>query len=292
MWQNRFSGDLAVRASGYYLTCAMQLRLPPSNRYLSLRAFGFSLLLTVPQLDAATLAGLWTFDNPANIGKATVGNDLTVAGAAPAYSATLADDSSTALSGVITTVGGAANRLVATHGIAPSPGAYVTQYTIVADLFSPAASRSQWRSIFQTNQSNSNDADYFIRNTDDHLGVSGIGYSTGAINEGAWSRMVITVDLSLTGNDIKTYLNGSLFYSHPTDQTMTGTYALDPSILFFADNDGENAPLNVGMLAIYSGTMAPSEVSALGVVGSAIPEPAASLLGGLGILMLLRRRRM
>lgn len=242
-------------------------------------------------LHAATLSGYWAFNNSANLGQATVGNNLTIVGTAPTYSATLTDDFSTSLSGVITTTTGTANRLVATHGIAPSPGAFVINYTFVMDIFSPAASRSQWRSIFQTNQGNTNDADYFIRNSNDQLGVSGIGYSTGSINEGKWTRLAITVDLNLNGGDVKTYLDGSLFYTHPTNQTTTGTYALDPTVLFFADNNGENFALNVGALAIFSGTMTASEVSALGAVGTAIPETSAVLLGGLGMLALLRRRR-
>jgi hypothetical protein len=242
------------------------------------------------QLQAATLAGYWTFNNSSNLGQATVGNNLSIVGTAPTYSATLTDGFSQSLSGVITTTTGTANRLVATHGIAPNP-TYVINYTFVMDIFSPAASRSQWRSIFQTNQGNTNDADYFIRNNNDQLGVSGIGYSTGSINEGKWTRLAITVDLNLNGGDVKTYLDGSLFYTHPTNQTTNGTYALDPTVLFFADNDNENAPLNVGALAIFSGTMTASEVSALGAVGTAIPETSAALFGGLGMLYLLRRRR-
>lgn len=253
-------------------------------------SFFASVLFSLP-LQAATLAGYWSFNNSSNLGQATVGNNLSIVGTAPTYSATLTDDFSKSLTGVITTTAGTANRLVATHGITPSPGAFVINYTFVMDIFSPAASRSQWRSIFQTNQGNTNDADYFIRNSSDQLGVSGIGYSTGAINEGKWTRLAITVDLNLNGGDVKTYLDGSLFYTHPTNQTTGGTYALDPTVLFFADNDNENAPLNVGALAIFSGTMTASEVSALGAVGTAIPETSTALLGGLGMLGLLRRRR-
>lgn len=225
-------------------------------------------LLLAGQLQSAELSGLWLFDDSTNPGKATVGNALTIAGTTPAYSASLADDSSNAQTGVVTTVTGAANRLVATHGINPSPDPYVSKYSIVADIFSPPGSRSQWRSIFQTSQANSNDAEYFIRNSNDTLGVSALGYSANPINEGAWTRLVITVDLALAGNDVKTYLNGSLFHTHTANPTPTGNYALDPTILFFADNDGENASLNVGALAIYNGVLTPSEVAGLGTPGT------------------------
>ncbi|RYD31659.1 MAG: hypothetical protein EOP85_22515, partial [Verrucomicrobiaceae bacterium] len=71
----------------------------------------FALLSLAPFSHAATLAGLWEFNNPSNIGQATVGNDLVVVGTAPAHSATTADSASTSLGGVITTVGGTANYL-------------------------------------------------------------------------------------------------------------------------------------------------------------------------------------
>lgn len=244
-------------------------------------------------LQAATLTGLWEFDNSSNIGQATVGNNLTFAGTAPSYSASVSDDGSVAMSGVITTVAGGANRIIATHGIDPthSPGTLVSQYSIVADIFSPSASRSGWRAIFQTNQTNSNDADYFIRNSNDTIGISGLGYSTNPINETAWTRLVITVDLNLAGGDVKAYVNGSLFNVHSSDQTLTGTYALDPTILFFSDNDGENLPLNVGKLAIYDGVLTADEITSLGGAGAAVPESSSVALGSLAALFAFRRRR-
>ncbi len=252
-----------------------------------------ALLLLCTPLHAAILTGLWEFDDAGNIGKATIGTDLAFAGTAPSHSAGIADDSAAVLNGVITTVAGSANRITATHGIDPadSPGSFVSRYSIVADIFSPAGSRSGWRAIFQTNQTNANDADYFIRNSNDTLGISSLGYSASAIDEASWTRLVITVDLDLAGGDVKTYLDGSLFHTHAGDQALTGTYALDPTILFFSDNDGENLPLNVGTLAIYEGVLAPSEISALGTAGLAVPEPSAAALAALAALLGFRRRR-
>lgn len=247
-------------------------------------------LLAVLPLQAAQLAGLWLFDDPAQLGKAAVGSNLVVAGTAPTYSSSLADSGGTSLTGVITTASGTANGLTATHGIDPaaSPGASVSQYSIVADIFSPVASRSSWRSIYQSAATpGGNDAEYFIRNSNDTLGVADIGYSTAAIPETLWNRLVITVDLSLAGGaaapKMKSYLNGTLVHSHTgtTNAGLTGRFALDSVIHFFADNDGENGSLNVAALAIYGGVLTPAEVAALGNAGSPIAnQPPVIAEGG------------
>lgn len=251
-----------------------------------------ALLLSAP-LHAATLSGLWEFDDSANLGKATVGSDLVFTGTAPSYNVSVADDGAVSLNGVMTTVAGAANRITATHGIDPthSPGTLVSQYSIVMDLFSPAASRAGWRALFQTNTANTNDADYFIRNSNDTIGISTLGYSASPINETVWTRLVITVDLDLAGNDVKAYVNGSLFHTHASNQTLTGTYALDPTVLFFTDNDGENLALNIGSLAIYDGVLTPTEITTLGGAGTAVPEPSVLGLATMASLLGVRRRR-
>ncbi len=156
-------------------------------------------LCTISPLSAAQLRGLWLFDDPALPGQAAVGSHLTIAGTAPGYSPSLADTGGTSLTGVITTASGTANALTATHGINPadSPGALVSQYSIVADVFSPVVSRSSWRSIYQSSATPAaNDAEYFIRNSNDTLGVGDLGYSGTAIPETLWTRLVLTVDLN------------------------------------------------------------------------------------------------
>lgn len=255
--------------------------------------FPFALLSLAPLSQAATLTGLWEFNNASNIGKATVGNDLVIVGTAPTHSASMSDGT-TSLNGVVATVAGPANYLRATHGIAPNgggSGSYVNEWSIAFDVFSPVASRNSWRALFQTNQSNSNDADYFIRNTNDTLGINSLGYSATGINDSQWTRIVVTFNLGTTlpSDEIKTYVNGTLFATH-NDMALDGTYALDPTLLLFADNDNENASLNVGSVAVFDGALTASEVTALGGVANAIPEPSAAVIGGLGVLSLAFRR--
>jgi len=250
--------------------------------------FGACLLIQAVNLQAATLVGLWEFNNPSNIGQATVGSNLTINGTAPTHSTTLADDASTSLGGVITTLVDPANRLTSAHGIAPNGGGvYVNEYSLLFDIFSPVASRSSWRTFFQTNTGNSNDGDYFIRNNNGQMGTADLGYTTGNLDETLWSRVVLTFDL---GSSVRTYVNGSLFHTH-TSQAVDGRYSLDPTILFFADQDGDNAALNVGTVAVWDGVLTAGEVTALGSAVNGVPEPGRAALVLLGLCGLALRRR-
>lgn len=254
------------------------------------KAIFLSFLAAVP-CPAANLTGLWLFDDQANPAKATVGTNLTLTGTAPGtWSAILADDGSKSLTGVVTTPAAAqANTFVATHGIAPNGGGiYVNEYSIVVDLFSPAGSRSSWRTILQTNTGNTNDGDYFIA-TDNTIGVGALTYSTSTLDPGAWTRLVLTFDL---GTAVTAYTNGAPFRNHSAD-LVDDRFSLDPTVLFFSDNSGDNAPLHIGALAIYDGVLSAAEVSALGSAGAAIPEPSSLLLGlaSLGGLAGRRRRK-
>lgn len=246
---------------------------------------------------AATLTGLWEFSDSGNLGQATVGNNLTFAGAAPGtWSASLADDQADSLSGVITTAAATSgNQIVANHGISPNGGgAFVNQYSILFDVFSPAGSRSSWRTLFQTNTANTNDGEYFIRNNNGAIGVGDLGYSATAPDASSWSRLVLTFNLAPSGaSDVRAYIDGSLFHTHTLTGGLDGRFALDPAVLLISDEDGDNAPLNVGAIAIYDGALSPAEVSALGAAGAAIPvpEPGVSALGLAAAAGLLRRRR-
>jgi hypothetical protein len=252
-------------------------------------------LLASPLTHAASLVGLWTFDNPANLGEPTIGNDLTFEGTAPTYSASLADDQSDVQTGVITTVLGADNRINAVHGIAPNGGgSFVNQYSILVDLFSPVGSRDSWRTIYQTNTTNANDGEFFIRPENNQIGVSALGYSTNEIDETSWTRLVLTVDLAKDGEDVLSYTDGALFHAHPADSSLDSRFSLDPSLLFFTDENGDDSPLHVGAVALFDGALSPAQVATLGAAGAVIPEPsslALLMMGGLGLARHRRRSR-
>jgi hypothetical protein len=219
------------------------------------------------------IAGLWEFDNPANLAQATIGNDLVVGGN-HIHHASLADDGGNSLSGVITTQGGLASFFTATHDIpANGAGALVNQYSVMVDIFTPLGSRGLWRTVYQTSLGpNDNDGDYWIRPDNDHLGVGAIGYSDAPIDETAWTRLVITVDLN---SAVTTYLDGAHFFTHSASDGVDGRHALFPLgnnnvVHFFADDtDTENPPMNVGTIALFQGVLTPEEVAAFG--GAEVP---------------------
>lgn len=213
------------------------------------------------------LVGLWEFDNAGNLGLATYGTNLTIEGTAPTHAASIADGRTDpyVLDGVITTVAGAANRLRATHGIgANGYGTLTNTYTIVMDVLAPTA--GQWRSFWQTNLNNTDDGEYFIRNSDNSLGISGLGYSSSPFPVNQWRRVAVTVDLTTSGF-YRVYLDGQLFFTH-LKPALDSRHALNlTQLLFHADENNENQPISVGMTAIFSKALDATEVAALGAAG-------------------------
>lgn len=214
------------------------------------------------------LVGLWEFLNAGNLGLATIGSDLVINGTTPGFSSSLSDSNSLSLNGVITTVQGSANNLLANHGIGANGGGTKTNiYSIGFDFISPASSSSEFRSFFQTNVSNIGDAEYFITSSGNGLGRGGIGYSP-AITNGVWYRVVLVADLSL--GSLLTYLNGSLYHTHNAP-SVDGDYSLNvDDILLFADNGDENAPLHIAKAFIFNIALTATNVSNLGNPGDPI----------------------
>jgi len=204
--------------------------------------------------------------------------NLVIEGTAPTYKATLADDATptpvTTLNGVITTVTGAANRLRLTHGIAPNGGSatLVNKYTLMFDVFSPTGSRGKWRCFYQADPTNTDDGEFFIRNsgTAETIGIAEIGYSSTAMTPGKWHRVVISVNL---GTSIVSYVDGVLFKAHSAS-SLNSHFALQSQVLLFGDNNGENYALNCGAVAIWDDALSATEAAALGKAGVAVSTAA------------------
>lgn len=225
----------------------------------------------------AQLAGLWEFDDAGALGKATVGADLAIVGTAPVFAASETDGQGTALGGVITTVRGRSNHLRAAHHIGANGEAgaqRANQYTLVFDVKRPAG--TGWRTFYQADTANTSDAEYFIQSSNGTLGRAVISYSSQPMEANRWLRLAIAVDLA--AGRYETYLDGALFHTHIAPAA-DGGFALDPSdVLFFADEDDENFPLTVGLIAIFAEPLDAAAIAALGAAGQPIdPGHTANL---------------
>ena len=214
----------------------------------------------------AGLVGLWTFDDPGDLTAATAGNDLVLSGShTPATGPEPGD--------------GAANIGVGSfyrcyHDI-PANGqgaepAWVNQFTLVMDVRIPA---SDWQCLYQTNWSNSNDGDWFI-NSSGQTGVNDTGYSEYAMVPDEWYRLGISVNLGVHYNY---FLDGQLLHLGGA-QTYEGRFSLYPGegvnqVLFFADDNGEDGPLDVARIALFDRPLSSAEMSSLDGYGHEFEEP-------------------
>ncbi len=217
------------------------------------------------------IKGLWEFNNASNLLQATFGNNLTLVGFNTAISGPTVGD------GAVTIPSG--SYYTSTHNIpANGGGAQVNEYSLVFDFRIPLL--GQWHSFYQANAGNSNDAELFI-NTNNQVGRStnGPGYSSYSVAANEWYRLVVSVDL---GNHYKVYLDGVLIIAGGS-LSMDGEYALYPSsgqnlLHFFADNDGEDKPIDIALAAIFDHPLSLAEVASLGGYGHVISPVLTGIL--------------
>lgn len=155
------------------------------------------------------------------------------------------------------------------HGAAPNGGgAYVNQYTLIYDLYLPIPG---WRPLLQTDLSNSNDGDFFIR-PDGGIGINNI--YDGNVPFGEWHRVAIAIDLAGQPPVLAKYIDGVKVGNQTTSlSAVDGRFSLDPSALLFADESGDNAETFVSSVQFSNGRRPDAFIAALG-------GPSASKIPG------------
>ncbi len=232
----------------------------------------YLLILLFPlYLMGQTLAGEWTFDNPANLLGASVGNDLTLVGSHTLVQGPSAGNSAIRI--------GTDSHYQCNHGIpANGGGNMVNEFTLVFDF--KLNDIGPWRCFFQTYYPNSwyNDGDCFINNAG-QIGLSDTGYTPHPVFADEWYRLIVAVDL---GSSYKYYLDGCLALDGGS-QARDGRFSLYPSdpsepLLLFADNDGEDGSIDIAYSAIYYSCLNDSQASALGGYGHTITPASEAML--------------
>ena len=212
------------------------------------------------------LKGYWKFQDTTNLTHATVGSDLILLGQQKwVLGASFGDTAIRIDTG---------SYYKCYHNIqANGGGDSVNRYSLMFDFRVPNI--DTWHSFFQTDTTNQNDGDCFIRpNTTSNpgrIGVGYTGYSNDSILPGEWYRLVITVNL---GNYYNYYLNGNLLHIGDTEDIFIDKrFALTPAILFFADDYQEDGTIEVASLAIFDTCLTPTQISQLGTIEPCIANP-------------------
>ena len=199
-----------------------------------------------------SLKGLWKFDNTASPLVATVGTNLTLAGTHTAIAGYSVTDNAVRI--------GPGSNYSVLHGMPGNGGSptLVNQYSILVDF--RVSSIGTWRTFYQTNNTNSNDADLWIRNSDGMIGVGDAGYSIEGAIPNVWHRMILSVN---NGSFFKIYLDGRVILNGTT-QAINGRFSLDPRTYFMSDNNGEDGLIDVSTIAIFNTALTQTEVESLG----------------------------
>ena len=194
--------------------------------------------------------GRWTFDDPHNLTKAEIGADLVLTGSHNAVPGPTAEDGAVRI--------GVGSYYFLPHGVAPNGGGVkVNEFTLVMDVKIPTLGR--WYCLYQTDLTNTNDGEWFI-NPAGAMGVGATGYTDAIFQPDDWYRIAVVVK---NGERYDYYADG--------DKVLAGSpglvddrFSLQPAVLLFADQNGEDNELDVADIKFYSRALGDDEVKALG----------------------------
>jgi len=197
-----------------------------------------------------TKLGIWKFDDPADLVKAQTGNPLKLTGTMQSVDGPEAGDKAVEI--------GPGSYLKMANGILPNGGGgLVNEYSLLIDFMIPEG--NTWHAFFQTDPTNSSDADLFT-NLSNAIGTSATTYTSNTIEANKWYRMVISVK---NGEFFNIYVNADLWLEG-TGQDIDGRWALADTLLLFADNDGDDGTIICSEICIWEVALDEYEVADLG----------------------------
>jgi len=216
------------------------------------------------------MKGYWKFQNINNMTKATVGNDLILVGTQQKIAGPTPKDTAVRIA-----VG---SYYKCVHNIAPNGGGdSVNAYSLMFDF--KILNLKKWHTFFQTDTTNKNDGECFIRPinsaTPGTIGVGATGYSNDTVIPNKWYRLVISVSL---GHFYRYYLNGRLIHEGDT-QDIDNRFSLNPQVLLFADDNQEDDTIDIASVAVFDTCLNASEISKIGTIDPCVLFPMTLSLG-------------
>ncbi len=200
------------------------------------------------------IVGQWDFNDPSDLGKATIGDDLELFGNHPVVDGPKDGDGAVLL--------GLNDYLkVPTNIAASGAGSLVNTYTLSMDI--KVDVQDGYNSLLQTNLANTTDGSLFITAAKT-MGCGYLGYSNPIFTEAEWQRVILVVEEHKADSvTVNIYINGSHGYEGKS-QSVDSRIAFADSILLFRDNDGEEKPTDVAQVVLYNYALDSAEVAELG----------------------------
>lgn len=253
------------------------------------------LIVSVP---APALAAdtVWTFSNPADRLAATTGPGalsyydpngdgwgptLTTFGTASALglpamaggdAAVMQFPTCTAQQGYVVAHTGAAN------GAYGDTDGLTSNYTVILDVLYPSANDGVWRALWQTDLTNSQDAEFYVRNVPSG-GIGINGNYQGQIKPNTWHRIAIVVRAAPGEGYFQRFIDGQFVGGYgSTGSAVDVRWAAGPELLFFTDDGAETAGGYLSSLRVVDRAMTMEEIKTLGgahASGAAVAGPPA-----------------
>jgi hypothetical protein len=249
--------DIAAPVSGRYLKLVMidSYRVPYTS-ICEIDVYGYDDAIIIPDDILRSAKASWQFDDPSDITKASAGSPLIRQGEGFTFV-----EGPKASNGAVQVAKGSYFR--APHGIAANGGgSRVNNFSVMFDF--KVSELGRYYSFIQTTLENNDDAEFFLRPAG-NLGIGGTGYSEHVVTAGEWHRLVISAAM---GNAYLYYIDGKLIHTGNTSNaTVDSRFSwLPEGVLFFADEDGEDADMDISNIAVWDKALSTSEVAALGGV--------------------------
>lgn len=156
--------------------------------------------------------------------------------------------------------------------VKPTTSGMIQNFTLVYDLYLPSESARGYTALFQSDITNTSDAEIFLRTSG---GVSGLGISgnyQGEIPTDSWNRITLTFSVENGSQVLRKYLDGALIGTQTVDaDTADGTrWTIDSAqgFLIFSDEDGETSPLYAASVGFTPRVLSAAEVAAMGGVSA------------------------
>ncbi|MEX2187098.1 MAG: glycerophosphodiester phosphodiesterase family protein [Pirellulales bacterium] len=159
---------------------------------------------------------------------------------------------------------------------------YVSNYTLVWDIYWPSASDAAYRAFYQTSTANANDAEFFALNAPS--GGIGIGGNYhGSLTPDTWHRVAVVVRAAAGEGQMHKYIDGVFVGGQGTTGSgIDGRWALEPDVFHvFTDNDNETRVGYLSSMLYVDRNLSMDEIIGLGgphagganVSGSIAPLP-------------------